>query len=471
MSNDSFFTNIIKPGMKDLRDNKDTYTDKVVQSFKRLYHTDVNVSFLSGIYRNKNYIAALEIVQYLVFIVLIYYFNPFNIKNKYPNFAAIISMLVAFLYVMFFYFLRSKIDIEKLAEVNTVKPTESDFFKQLGATFGYFLLFMLIIKGLVWVFFNTSGANLVRLTISFFFVVCLLGIVYVLLEPMLKKAARSSSGGKPSLLSFVYKIIMYMPCLLLVFLDYMKRQFNITTPLVWMLLALEGCIVALYVLVPRGLKYMATLNGIQLLNEPVYLNEDHTVGTFEELYIKARKISPDEKHVVLFDAGGNDLTQSRTFKYSYGLSFWFYINPQGSNTSSAYGQYTPLFSYGNKPRVEYNFRLNTLRVMTETGQSEDSVSRSNVLQELFSTKDVLFQKWNQMAINYNGGTMDIFLNGELVGSKTGISPYMSYESITLGHKNGIAGGIANVMYYNNPLSSGTIKVMYKLLRDKTFPIL
>jgi len=481
MSDHSLFTNTIKPFFKNAIVNKETFMDKARVKLNTVYNTDVNFNMTDTIYRNKKYIGFLEALQYLVFVVIIYYFNPLNIKNKYPMHAAVLTLLVSFLYVILFYFLRAKIDIEQMFPVNSVKPTEGDFLKQIGATFGYFILFMLVIKGIIWVFFNTSALTLFRLFISLFFAICFLGIAYILiLEPMMAKA---KSSTKPSLLTLLLKIVMYLPCLFLVFLDFLKREFSITTRSVWILLGLEMLFVVLYFVVPVGVQQMSTAKGIQLIKGPVSLNQQQVVGNYEQLYVDARKKSPDDKRIVLLDVGGNDVTQKRQFDYSYGLSFWFYINPQGENTNASYSQYTPLLSYGNKPRVEYNFKLNTLRVMTATGKDDNTSislatgsgnrppSHTNVLQEIFKTKDIYYQKWNQMVINYNNGTMDIFLNGSLVGSQGGISPYMSFENITLGHNNGIYGGLANVMYYNNLLSPSTIKWTYKMLRDKEYPLL
>ena len=44
--------------------------------------------------------------------------------------------------------------------------------------------------------------------------------------------------------------------------------------------------------------------------------------------------------------------------------------------------------------------------------------------------------------------MDIFIDNNLVVSKTGIAPYMTLDNITAGSKNGINGGIKNVLYFN-----------------------
>ena len=67
--------------------------------------------------------------------------------------------------------------------------------------------------------------------------------------------------------------------------------------------------------------------------------------------------------------------------------------------------------------------------------------------------------------------MDVFLNGELVGSRPGIAPYMTYESIGVGANNGIQGGISNVIYYKDNLTRSYIELMYQALKGKAEPFL
>jgi len=90
---------------------------------------------------------------------------------------------------------------------------------------------------------------------------------------------------------------------------------------------------------------------------------------------------------------------------------------------------------------------------------------------IYETKDILFQKWNNIVINYDRGTMDVFINGVLVGSKPGIAPYMTFESIKVGSSNGLNGGISNVMYYKDNLTRGYIETMYQALKGKDEPFL
>ena len=100
------------------------------------------------------------------------------------------------------------------------------------------------------------------------------------------------------------------------------------------------------------------------------------------------------------------------------------MNPQPPNTSSAYTKFTSLLNYGDKPRIEFNGLKNELRVMAQTGKKH--------LVEIYKTTDIVYQRWNNFVINYDGGNMDLFLNGELVASRPNIAPYMTYENITAG---------------------------------------
>jgi hypothetical protein len=67
--------------------------------------------------------------------------------------------------------------------------------------------------------------------------------------------------------------------------------------------------------------------------------------------------------------------------------------------------------------------------------------------------------------------MDLFFNGELVASKPNIAPFMKYENVDVGAENGIEGGICNVVYYKKTLSKGDITMGYKLLSDKSPPVI
>ena len=82
---------------------------------------------------------------------------------------------------------------------------------------------------------------------------------------------------------------------------------------------------------------------------------------------------------------------------------------------------------------------------------------------------MLLQKWNNIIINYNGGVLDIFLNGELVKSENGVVPYYTLDNLTIGQDNGIKGGICSVVYFKRALTNSNIYYLYNMVKNKTIP--
>ena len=98
----------------------------------------------------------------------------------------------------------------------------------------------------------------------------------------------------------------------------------------------------------------------------------------------------------------------------------------------------------------------------------NGLDKDNVVYE---TTDFKLQRWNNIIINYDGGTLDIFINGTLVSSTGNIVPIMSYDEIAVGSNNGLSGGVCNVVYFPKPLSISKIASLYKNLKYKNPPII
>jgi hypothetical protein len=90
---------------------------------------------------------------------------------------------------------------------------------------------------------------------------------------------------------------------------------------------------------------------------------------------------------------------------------------------------------------------------------------------IYTNNNFLLQKWNNIIINYNGGTMDIFLNGELVKSSIEVVPYYTYDNLVIGENTGIKGGMCNVIYFKRALNSSEIYLLYNLVKNNTPPTL
>jgi hypothetical protein len=398
------------------------------------------------LYSNKVYFGSLQVLEYIIFIIIIYKYNPFNIKTKHPFFTKFLTITVALIYVLLFNFLSENI-IEN-------GRGETGFLIKLLLTIGFFVLSAFITKKLVSYLFNHGFLSFIRYVIKYSSIIILLAIVYSVFGPKIKSLI-GDDKKKKDIVSFIVNFIMYIPCLLLSLMDYIKYQYNITTKNVWLLLIGEIILIVLWFVIPLLLHKYSTKNGLQLLKEPQYLNKESSLGTFEQLY--GENLPPEDSGEV----------GRAKFNYHYSLSAWFYLNPQPPNTSPAYNKYTNILTYGSKPAIEYNGQLNTLRVIVES-EKDPGVKKRVVI---YKTKKILYQRWNNIVINYDRGTMDVFVNGELVGSKESISPYMTYESITVGSVDGLNGGISNVMYFKDNLPKSYIENMYFALKGKDEPFL
>jgi hypothetical protein len=172
-----------------------------------------------------------------------------------------------------------------------------------------------------------------------------------------------------------------------------------------------------------------------------------------------------------------ELNGSDTFDYQYAISFWVFLDSAAPNTSASYSKYTSLLNFGNKPNVLYNGETHTLMV---TMQQKDlkKINKNHLIdfdengnRILYKNENMLLQKWNNIIINYSGGVLDIFLNGELVKSDKNVVPYYNYDNLTIGEDQGIKGGICNVVYFNKPLTSSNIYYLYNMVKTKTPPVL
>jgi hypothetical protein len=428
------------------------------------------------IYRSQKKIGILELLEFIAFCLIVYKYNPFNISSKYPLYSQIAVLIVGFIYVVLFFFIRHHfIDIDDLfdiglkRDVGLNKPSETDFLWRIIGTFLIILGFIILTVFIVWLF-RTKHAFIKVFKYSIFSLLVggIIGIILLLNTNLISKFA-----GPNKIINLIKKLLLFVPCLLLSFIDYIRHEYSITTKPIWILLFMEFILILLWLGIPLFTSYAVNKYGTNLLNNPVYLNNQTNLGSFESLHASiAGSASSSEAGTEESDIS------TKKFNYNYAISAWFTINPQPPNTRAAYTKYTTILNYGNKPSVEYNSEKRSLRITTESGLDTAAAPAGlapaalapAMIAEIYETKNIIMQKWNNIVINYDGGTMDVFLNGELVGSKPNIMPYMTYENIVVGEDRGLEGGICNVVYYDHILSNRTINLIYNALKEKKIPI-
>ena len=173
-------------------------------------------------------------------------------------------------------------------------------------------------------------------------------------------------------------------------------------------------------------------------------NQKTLMGYYEKamLYLSTFNNSNFSKNFV------KDLSNNN---YNYSLSFWVYLNPLSTMKGKDI-----ILKYGNRPSIYFNNGTNelTMEIINQPDNKEVV---------LYRTSSILYQRWNQFVINNKYGEVDLFINSNLVGNYKNAISYSipSDEVLQVGStENNDIGGIADVLYYETPLSLKEIRDKY-----------
>jgi hypothetical protein len=320
-------------------------------------------------------------------------------------------------------------------------------------------LFGIVISSLIifWIVYNiqslSNNSTIVSLLLNILLVIIILALIYkTIMVPL-----PHGNAQKNAFFTLILNTLFYIPCLFSKGFDslgnFISGEYKSTSIGSILMLLLAILIIVIYFKFPSLFNKFSLQGGKQLVDNPVYTNSQYSLGTYEEL-------------------NGSD-----NFDYQYAISFWIFIDSATPSMNPSYNKFTSLLNFGDKPNVLYNGKLNTLMIIMQ--QKDLNIKTSNKLLDfdengnriIYKKENMLLQKWNNIIFNYNGGVLDIFLNGELVKSDIGVVPYYKLDNLTIGEENGIKGGICNVAYFRKSLESSNIYYLYNSVKDRTPPIL
>lgn len=361
---------------------------------------------------------------YLLIITITFYFNPFNLVSKYTDlYTFIIGLLGVILSSIAIYL--------KLNDKNNIYDFLLKLIFYIFFIFSFILFLFFIVYFLI---FSNFSLNIFIQILNIFIIIGAFAFSYKFFGKFIEKHV---SGYL--LLEFLLNIIFYIPCIFIDLIDYIKYQLKITTKTVWLILIIEIIIILLRILLPYLYKlykkYVNPLNYELIEEGPLYLNNEKTVGVFQNL---------------------NNLDSKKNYNFAISCKIW--INPQPKSTSEAYNKKTILLNYGDVLKI-YHFN-NKILIYAATTNKVNSINNPNKLVKLYEDDNILYQRWNNIVINYYGGTLDIFINNKLVLSQINITPVFFANKIVCGSKNGINGGIKSLKFYNHPLSKNDIEYIY-----------
>jgi len=299
----------------------------------------------------------------------------------------------------------------------------------------------------------SGQTGIINFILNLLIVVIVLSLIYKTINVKLP----GGNANKNAFFELIINILFYIPCLFSGLFENItqiatgKPDKTFLTSLIILFLAIILLIV--YFKMPSVFNIINLQGGEQLVNKPVYTNTQYSLGTYE------------------------DLNGSDKFDYQYAISFWVFLDAVPPNTNPSYTKYTSLLNFGGKPNVLYNGELNTL-IVTMQQKNLKEVTKNKLIdfdedenRILYKHENMLLQKWNNIIINYSGGILDIFLNGELVKSNIEVIPYYTLDNLTIGEDDGINGGICNVIYFKRALTSSNIYYIYNMEKNKQLPVL
>ena len=146
------------------------------------------------------------------------------------------------------------------------------------------------------------------------------------------------------------------------------------------------------------------------------------------------------------------------YNYHYAITSWVYLQEIQSN------KIQHIYSFGNRPSLFYDPVESSLFVVSGYLTPKYKI--------LYKTNKLLFQRWNFIVMNYRHGTLDLFINNNLVGTYTNVLTELNTEDLLIvgSSKNERIGGICNMKYYELPLGIRKIDTIYKSFHNKKIPI-
>ena len=290
------------------------------------------------------------------------------------------------------------------------------------------------------------------------------------------------------LLKLIWLCIIYVPCIILDAIVGGKNMIGATTRPIWIILAVEAVLLALMFGGPYLINKIGTSKS-QIILAPVPL-----------MKMNDTKLTTESSEIFIYHNTGINRSASdgscppeEKKRYSYSVSGWVWINGSITNKDAD----LTILDFAGVPKISYNpFKAN-FKVTCKTIGTDGIVSDSNTPKIIYEShnksleqiseykemvmannlqinKQIPLQKWTYFVVNYDGKTMDIFLNDELVGKSDFIMPNITVERITSGQSEdgtGLNGNICNVVFSKTPMTTEQIRWTYNTLKTLNPPLI
>jgi hypothetical protein len=386
-------------------------------------------------------------LMYLALVVYIYTKQPFQVVSDNKS-----IFLCIFLFIGFALLSLLAMGFEAFV------PFITSFLK-------YTILIGIVIGIILAILHVYNNVPIIANTVLFAINIAILVGIFAMVVKIIGAEAPGYISGPPSWSSLLFKILIYLPCLCLDAVDFVKTELKLAQTTQWtyfIILIVEIILIALLFILPKAFNAVINHNGEVILDSVLPLNAKN-----DTIQVTTTD-SNNNQTLSLTPSLADNVKNNNHPTYNYGISAWFYIHPQPRNTNSSYttsgGVSILNFSGGTNvsaPTINYDASNNVINIVV-TGTTISPITQPK--------SQIPLQRWNHLFINFNNnGMMDVFLNNKLETSVPNVFPPLP-TSLTVGQKLGIYGQACNVVYYRNVLGSDSISWIYNTHKHLNPPI-
>ena len=378
-------------------------------------------------------------LMYLALVVYIYTKQPYQIVSDNKS-----IFLCIFLFIGFALLSLLAMGFEAFV------PFITSFLK-------YTILIGIVLGIILAILHVYNNVPIIANTVLFAINIAILVGIFAMVVKFIGAEAPGYISGPPSWSGLLFKTLIYLPCLCLDAVDFVKNEFKLaqTQWTYFILLIIEIILVALLFILPKAFDAVINHNGEVILDGVLPLNVNN-----DEIQVTTTD-SNNNPTVSLTPSLADNVKNSKP-TYNYGLSAWFYIHPQPRNTNLSYTKSggVQILDFSG-PTINYDASNNVINII---------VSGTPISQISQPKSQIPLQRWNHLFINFNNnGIMDVFLNNKLETSVPNVIPPLP-TGLTVGQNPGIYGQACNVVYYRNVLGSDAISWIYNTHKHLNPPI-
>ena len=280
-------------------------------------------------------------LMYLALVVYIYTKQPYQIVSDNKS-----IFLCIFLFIGF-------------ALLSLLVMGFEEFVPFITSFLKYTILIGIVIGIILAILHVYNNVPIIANTVLFAINIAILVGIFAMIVKFIGAEAPGYITGPPSWSGLLFETLIYIPCLFLDAVDFLKTEFKLaqTQWTYFIILIIEIILIALLFILPKAFDAVINHNGEIIQDSVLPLNKKKT--------IEVTTTDSNNNQIKSLTLSLADNVKQNKPTYNYGLSAWFYIHPQPKNTNSSYTTSggVSILDFSGAPTVNYDATDNVLKIV------------------------------------------------------------------------------------------------------------